>query len=76
MNRVENAGSQGILQAIRNLYNGVPWAKLVEHPWEDWKSFRKTIGTMDLTIQASYTETFNIVAADSIVEGVPWRPTP
>jgi hypothetical protein len=71
VNRVENAGSYGILQAIRNLYDGVSWARLVEHPWEDWKSFRKTIGTMHLTIQASFTETFNIVASDSVAEGVP-----
>jgi hypothetical protein len=71
VNRVENAGSQGILQAIRNLYDGVPWAKLVEHPWEDWKSFRKTIGSMDLYLQPSLTETFNITCADAIAEGVP-----
>jgi glycosyltransferase involved in cell wall biosynthesis len=71
VNREENAGSKGILQAIRNLYQGVTWARLVESPWEEWSAFRRTIAKMDLYLQPSYTETFNITVADAIVEGVP-----
>ena len=71
VNRAENAGAQGILHAIRNLYNGLPWARLVESPWSDWAKFRKTIARMDLYLQPSFTETFNITVADAIIEGVP-----
>jgi glycosyltransferase involved in cell wall biosynthesis len=71
VNREENAGAKGILTAIRNLYAGLPWAKLVEHPWEEWSRFRKTMGRMDLYLQPSFTETFNITVADAIAEGVP-----
>lgn len=83
VNREENSGAKGILSAIRNLYSGLDYAKLVEHPWERWGAFRKTIGSMDLYLQVSFTETFNITVADAIAEGVPsvvsdainWAPT-
>ncbi len=71
VNREENAGSRGILTAIRNLYADLPWARLIEHPWEEWRQFRKTMGRMDLYLQPSFTETFNITVADAIAEGVP-----
>ena len=71
VNREENAGSKGILTAILNLYAGLPWAKVVQSPWQDWAAFRKTMNKMDLYLQPSFTETFNITVADAIVEGVP-----
>lgn len=71
VNRKENNGSDGILQSLRNMFQGLPWAKLHEHPWEMWPDFRRSVAHMDLTIQASFTETFNITAADSVAEGVP-----
>jgi len=71
VNREENAGAKGILQSIRNMFNGLTWAKLVEVPWAPWASFRHTVRHMDLCLQASHTETFNIVTADAIAEGVP-----
>jgi hypothetical protein len=60
-----------VLTAVRNLFNGVPWAELHEAPWLPWASFRRTVGAMDLTLQPSFTETFNLVTADSVAEGVP-----
>jgi len=71
VNREENAGAKGILTAMRNLYSGLDYAKLVESPWEPWKAFRKTISKMDLYLQVSFTETFNLTVADAISEGVP-----
>lgn len=68
--RTENGG-RVIVDAVENMFKGLPWAKLVKVDWQDWTQFRHTIGHMDLTLQCSFTETFNIVTADSIAEGVP-----
>ena len=68
-NEGEKAGS--ILTALRNMFSGLRWAKLVEVPWEEWPNFRKTIAFMDLTMQVSFSETFNLCASDSVAEGVP-----
>ncbi len=68
--RTENGG-RVIVDAVKNMFAHLPWAKLVEIDWQDWTNFRHTIGHMDLTLQSSFTETFNIVTADSIAEGVP-----
>ena len=69
VNREEHGN--GVLHAIRNLFKGLPWAKLIEVPWQPWGSFRQTVGHMDIALQVSATETFNIVTADACAEGVP-----
>lgn len=60
--------------------SGMVAQKLVEsckfasyHPvaWEPWPQFRKTVANMHLMMQPSTTETFNIVSADGVAEGVP-----
>jgi hypothetical protein len=68
-NREEHG--KGVLQSLRNMFEGLNWAKLIENQWEPWASFRRTIGNMDLCLQASMTETFNITSADAVAEGVP-----
>ena len=45
--------------------------KLINHPWEDHEEFRVLCGTMDIGMQVSFTETFNIVSADIVSRGVP-----
>jgi hypothetical protein len=40
--------------------------ELVIHPWMDTKKFHKLISKMDLGMQLSYTESFNIVTADFV----------
>ena len=69
--RAENAQSKSIKLALENMFADLRWAKIIEVPWEEWSSFRLTVSHMDLTIQASFTETFNIVSSDSVAEGVP-----
>ena len=71
VNRKEGVGADGVLHSLKNMFHGLHWAKLVEHPWEMWPDFRRTVAHMDLTMQVSFTETFNITAADSVAEGVP-----
>jgi hypothetical protein len=73
-NRVEHG--QGILDSLRAMFVGVPWAKLVESQWQDWSRFRTTVAHMDLCMQLSTTETFNIVTADACAEGVASVVTP
>lgn len=70
---VENdtMGGGAVLDALRKMFFGLPWARLVEVPWQDWASFRRTVATMDLCMQVSMTETFNITTADATAEGVP-----
>jgi len=62
---------KGVLQALRNMFANVRWAKLIEIPWESWSEFRRTISHMDLAYQLSMSETFNLVSADAVAEGVP-----
>lgn len=69
VNREENG--RGVLDAIRALFAGVADAKLVEVPWACWSDFRRTIATLDLHVQLSMSETFNITCADAISAGVP-----
>lgn len=69
VNREEHG--KGILQMIRNMYANLKWAKLFENPWESWPDFRKTVSHMDLCLQISFTETFNITTADACAELVP-----
>ena len=68
-NRIEQGDSN--LKNIRALFEHQPLHTLVEHPWQRHEQFMKTMKKMDITLQVSFTESFNIVAADSIGAGVP-----
>ncbi len=60
-----------IMQAVRNLTAGLPGLELKNAPWASWPQFRKIVGSMHLLLQPSYTESFNMVTADGVHEGVP-----
>lgn len=45
--------------------------QLVEHGWLSHKDFLDVMRQMDLGLQVSFSETFNIVAADMVVSGLP-----
>lgn len=44
---------------------------IVRHNWVYWDDFIKLVEQMDLMIQVSYTESFNMVTADGISVGIP-----
>lgn len=44
--------------------------KLVEYDWMEHKEFLSVVGAMDLVLQVSFTESFNIVLVDAISEKV------
>src|SRR6185312_13838652 len=64
-------GGDTILRAARAMLGGLPTVKLIENGWQSWPKFRQTVGNMHLLMQPSYTESFNMVTADGIAEGVP-----
>jgi hypothetical protein len=64
-------GGMSVVYALRAMFAGLPWAKLIEQPWQDWPAFRRTVGHMDLCVHLSHTETFNITTADAVAENVP-----
>jgi hypothetical protein len=69
-NRVEGKGDP-ILKNIRQLFASRPEHTLVEHDWMDHEEFVSFLKTIDVTMQVSFTETYNIVAADSIAAHTP-----
>jgi len=66
-----NEGGGPAVEAIRQMMQGVPHARLVENGWQTWPQFRQTVRHMHLLLQPSYTESFNVVTADGVAEGVP-----
>jgi hypothetical protein len=64
-------GGMGVLDAVRAMLAGLPNVKLMEGGWQSWSKFRTTVAHMHLLMQPSYTESFNMVTADGVAEGVP-----
>jgi len=71
VNTMRPDGGQRQIESRAELFDGLAHTKLIEVPWALWPEFRKTVATMDLLISASFDETFNVVTADGIAEGVP-----
>jgi len=73
----------GNFRALQEMTENVANLRLVQIGWLPWAEFRRRLRTIDLVLQPSYTETFNVVTADAIAEGVPvvasdaidWVPT-
>lgn len=68
--RVEGQG-QPVLHNIRHIFQHSPNHTLVEHSWLPHDKFMELVATMDFGMQCSFTETFNIVAADMVSVDVP-----
>jgi hypothetical protein len=68
--RDDGAGNV-VLRTAEAWTRGLPNISLKKFPWSDWPTFRRMIGSMNILLQPSYTETFNNVTADGIAEGVP-----
>jgi hypothetical protein len=57
--------------AIRELTDGVRNLRVVHTGWLQWPAFRRLVAQMHLVLQPSFTESFNVVVADSVHAGVP-----
>jgi len=64
-------GGMTVLNSIKEMFYGVPYATIHENCWQDWPSFRQTLRHMHILMQMSYTESFNMVTADGAAEGTP-----
>jgi len=64
-------GGDTITKALLALYANLPTAKVVQSGWQSWPAFRRVVRSMSLLIQPSYTESFCMVVADGVAEGVP-----
>jgi hypothetical protein len=67
--RVE--GGQGVMASVKEMLSNVERVRLIEAGWHGWPEFRQLAGRMHLLLQPSYTESFNMVTADGVAEGVP-----
>lgn len=67
--RIEMNGGP-ILKNLFRLFEHYPKHQLVNHRWMNHYDFRALVHSMDLVTQVSFSETFNIVAADAITQGV------
>lgn len=63
-------GGDTILRSVRAMLDGLPGVTLVQNGWQSWPKFRQIAGHMHLLLQPSYTESFNMVTADGVAEGV------
>lgn len=70
VNTGREEGGASILRAIREMYGVTRHARVVEAGWASWPNHRKNVARMDLLISCSYTESFNMITADGVAEGV------
>jgi hypothetical protein len=70
--RIEMQG-QPVVHNLQGLFSHLESAghELINHPWVPREEFLQVCGSMDLGLQVSFSETFNIVGADLISQGVP-----
>lgn len=68
--RVENNGDN-VHKNLIALFKCNPKHKLVSHGWMDHEDFIDVVKRMDLGLQVSFSETFNIVAADFVNSKIP-----
>lgn len=68
-NRIEQKG-EPVLKNLENAFKNTKH-ELVKHPWLDHRDFIKLVRKMDIGMQVSFSETFNIVAADFVWNNIP-----
>ena len=75
--RVEQKG-EPILNNLISMFTHLEHKghKLIHHEWSVREEFIQLCSTMDIGIQISFNETFNIVGADVISQGVPLVASP
>jgi hypothetical protein len=63
-------GIDAMLANLHSLFAGTPH-ELVAHPWMGLEDFVTLVRGMDLGMQVSFSETFNLISAHFVAAGVP-----
>ncbi len=63
-------GGERMIESRQELFDNNPGVKIIYVPWKPWPQFRKVVANMHLLVQPSFDETFNVITADGIAEGV------
>jgi hypothetical protein len=71
INGTRSEGGDSILRNLNALFDAHPRHDIQTHPWLDRKDFLELMQSMDAHMQVSFSETFNIVTADAVSQGVP-----
>jgi hypothetical protein len=66
--------AQPVDRNLRGLFENLDPDKFacIFHEWAPHEQFKKVIQEIDIGMQVSFSETFNIVGADQVVEGIPF----
>ena len=64
-------GGADVIAALQGLFFIYKDHELINIPWMDHSDFINYLSTMDIGLQVSMSESFNIVAADYTVAGIP-----
>jgi hypothetical protein len=68
--RIEQKG-ESVYQNLQSLFYGSNGHKLICHHWMNHHDFLRILKSMDIGMQVSFTESFNIVTADYVYCDVP-----
>lgn len=60
----------GILKNIRALFANTSY-ELIEHDWQSHEEFTRVVEQMDLGLQVSFNESFNLISADFVNARIP-----
>jgi hypothetical protein len=63
-------GGERMIESRNELFHNLAGCNLIEVPWQPRPCFRDTVANMHILFQPSFDETFNVVTADGIAEGV------
>jgi hypothetical protein len=63
-------GNEGIIPTVRSVLE-LTGNELILNPWLGHKDFLALVRSMDICLQCSFSESFNMCAADSVSVGVP-----
>jgi hypothetical protein len=66
----EETGGNSVLKNIRSLFEHTN-ATLIEHPWAEHGEFIEILDQIEIGMQASLSETYNIVTADMVNKFIP-----
>lgn len=68
--RSDGGWADRLVKSVDAIFAGLPNARVVKNPWSPWSDFRRLVRHMHLLLQPSFTESFNVVTADGVAEGV------